>query len=372
MPDINETMDQLGSAFEEFKSKHVARVDALAVRQDEVEKKLNRPGFGSGGSAEQSGDPAEMKAFTTFLRHGRAALDGVEQKYLTVGDDTGGGFLAPGDFQNEILKNIVQISPVRQAARVGLTGSGEVMLPVRTGTPTGGWVGEIETRSSTQSAYGMRTIPVHEMACYVDVSSKLLDDASFDVGAEIASDLAEEFARLEGLAFVSGDGVKKPLGFMSSTELSYSPSGSASVIADADGTADGLISLMYAIKPQYRARGTWMANGTTIAALRKLKEATTNAYIWQPGLQAGQPDTLLSRPIVEAVDMPDIAGNAYPLVFGDFSKAFRIYDKAGGFSILRDSYTQAAGGIVRFHARMRVGGAVVLPEAIRKLKIATS
>jgi HK97 family phage major capsid protein len=142
------------------------------------------------------------------------------------------------------------------------------------------------------------------------------------------------------------------------------------VIADADGGVDGLISLMYALHPFYRSRGVWMANGTTIGAVRKLKDSDKN-YIWQPSVQAGQPDTLLGRPIIEAPDMDDISGGTYPLVFGDFASGFRIYDRVG-LSILRDPYSQATSGLTRFHARKRVGARLVRAEAIRKLKIGTS
>lgn len=338
---------------------------AIGDKVDIEIAKRNRP-----GTETKEGDEVEIKAFETFLRKGREALGPDEVKSLRVSDDTAGGYLAPSEFSAEVDKNLVQFSPVRDAARVGTTSSGSVIIPRRTGRPTGSWVGETEARTSTQSAYGQAEIPVDEMACYVDVSNKLLEDAAVDVAGEVAFDIAEEFGRLEGSAFVSGDGVKKPLGFMSDTNVSYTASGSASVIADSDGGVDGLIGLMYALHPFYRSRGVWMANGTTIGALRKLKDADKN-YIWSPAVQAGQPDTLLGRPVVEAPDMPDISAGTYPLVFGDFMSAFRIYDRVG-MSILRDPYSQAASGLTRFHARKRVGARLVRAEAIRKLKIGTS
>lgn len=328
--------------------------------------KRNRPGTENKGE----GDEVETKAFTTFVRKGLPALSADEVKSLRVADDTSGGYLAPAEFSAEVDKNLVQFSPVRAAARVGQTSSGSVIIPRRTGKPTAYWVGETETRTATGSTYGQAEIPVDEIACYVDVSNKLLEDAAVDVNGEVAFDLAEEFGRLEGVAFVSGDGVKKPLGFMSDTTVAYSVSGSASVIADADGGIDGLIDLLYAMHPFYRSRGVWMANGTTIGKLRKLKDVDKQ-YIWQPSIREGQPDTLLGRPIIEAPDMPDISGGTYPLVFGDFATAYRVYDRVG-LSVLRDPYTQATAGLTRIHARKRVGGRLVRPEAIRKLKIGTS
>jgi HK97 family phage major capsid protein/HK97 family phage prohead protease len=339
------------------------KLAAAEKRSDDLELKINRPGI---LKAKDSREDLERKAFNSFLRHGKEGLALEEFKSLRVSDDTAGGFLAPAEFSREVDKDIVQFSPVRMAARVGSTASGSVVIPRRTGTPTAGWVGENETRDATESTYGQVEIPIHEIACYVDVSNKLLEDAAISVESEVAFDLAEQFGKVEGLAFVSGDGVKKPLGFMSDPDIGYTPGGDASLIK-----ADGLISLYYAIKPAYRQRAVWMMNGSTIAACRKLKDASTGLYIWQPALQAGTPETILGKAVVECVDMPDVAGNAFPIAFGDFAAGYRIYDRVS-ISLLRDPYSVATSGMTRFHARRRVGGALVRAEAVRRLKIATS
>lgn len=340
-------------------------VKAIGDKVDLEIAKSKRP-----GTETKAENEVETKAFDMFLRKGKEALASDEVKALRVSDDTAGGYVAPAEFSAEVDKNLVQFSPIRSAARVGPTSSGSVIIPKRTGRPTGSWVGETETRPAAASAYGQAEVPVDEMACYVDVSNKLLEDAAVDVGAEVAFDVAEEFGRLEGSAFVVGNGDKKPIGFMTDDNVSFTVSGSASVIGDADGGINGLIGLMYALHPFYRSRGVWMANGTTIGALRKLKDGDKN-YIWQPSVQAGQPDTLLGRPIIEAPDMEDIGAGAFPLVFGDFASSFRIFDRVG-LSILRDPYSLATTGQTRFHARKRVGARLIRPEAIRKLKIAAS
>lgn len=159
--------------------------------------------------------------------------------------------------------------------------------------------------------------------------------------------------------------MKKPLGLLSDTGVNYTASGSATAIL-----LDGIIDLYYALAPAYRQRGAWLLNGSSLASIRKIKDGN-GLYIWQPALAAGQPETILGRPVVEAVDMPDVSGNAFPVMFGDFASAFRIYDRIS-LSLLRDPYSQATSGLTRFHARRRVGARVVRPEAIRKLKIATS
>jgi HK97 family phage major capsid protein/HK97 family phage prohead protease len=341
-------------------------VGNVAKSAERIEQKLNRPG--AVAETKSTPEKIEAKAFTGFLRHGRETLSADEVKTLRVADDTSGGYLAPRDFVAEVIKGIVEVSPVRQAARVGATASGSVILPRRTGKPTASWVGETEARTETGSTYGQVEIPVHEMSCYVDVSLRLLEDAAVNVESEVASDLAEEFGRLEGNALVNGNGVKKPSGFMADAAVSYTPTGNASTLGTAP--ADTLITLMYALPAFYRNGGVWMMNGNTLAAIRKLKDGQQN-FLWQPSYQAGQPETILGRPVIEAPDMPDIGSAAEPIAFGDFARAYRIYDRVA-LSVMRDPYSQATSGVVRFHARRRVGGGVVLAEAIRKLRCATS
>jgi HK97 family phage major capsid protein len=360
-PDPVKAIEALSAALDQKLAGITGEIKKVNDKVDIEVAKAKRPG----AEIKSETKVIERKAFETFLRKGREALSADEVKTLRMSDDTAGGYLAEEDFVAEVDKNIVQYSPVRQAARVGQTASGAVIIPKRTGRPTASWVGETETRTESESTYGQAEIPIDEMACYVDVSNKLLEDAAVDVGAEVAFDVAEEFGRAEGAAFVSGNGTKKPLGFMSDTNLSYTAGGHATLIQ-----ADGLIDLFYALAPFYRQRAVFMLNGSTLAAIRKLKDGQ-GQYLWQPGLAAGQPETILGRPAVEAVDMPDIAANAYPVAFGDFASGFRIYDRVA-LSLIRDPYTQATSGLTRFHARRRVGARVVRAETIRKLKIATS
>ncbi len=341
----------------------VKSLNGLGVRLDKIEARLNRPAPANDNPDADA--TIERKAFAGFLRSGREALPVEEVKALRIADDTAGGYLAPTPFVAELEKNLVEFSPIRQAARVGATTSGAVILPRRTGTPTAKWVGETETREETGSTYGQAEIPVHEAACFVDVSQRLLEDSATNVEAEVAYDLAEEFGRLEGVAFVSGNGVKRPEGFMSVPSIEATLNGHATNLS-----ADALITMLYSLPALYRGRGAWMMTGSTVATIRKLKDGQGN-YLWQPSYQAGQPETILGRPVIEAVDMPEIESGAFPIAYGDWSTAYRIFDRIG-LSIVRDPYTQATKGLIRFHARRRVGGAVVRPEAIRKLKMATS
>ncbi len=366
---LTRSLEEVRSAVEAGDKKRADELKALQDRLDAIEVRNKRPVVDPDDTDKDEAAQLQRRAFMGFLRRGVERMAPDEARSLIVGDDTKGGYLAPSQFVAEVLKGVVEFSPVRQAARVGATSAGEVILPKRTGRPTASWVGETEDRTGTEASYGQLEIPINESACYVDVSLRLLEDSAINVEAEVASDLAEEFGRQEGEAFVVGDGVKKPIGLMSAEDLAYTPSGGASNFASSN-PADALITLMYALPTAYRNRAAWMMNSNTIGAVRKFKDST-GQYLWQPPVQAGQPATLLGRPVVEAEDMDDVGANAFPIVFGDFNRAYRIYDRVA-LSIMRDPYTLATKGQVRFHARRRVGGAPVMAEAMRALKIATS
>lgn len=335
----------------------------LTERLDKLEAKMNRP---AGDDNPQAGDQKiELKAFTTFVRSGREAMSADEIKSLIVSDDPRGGYLVPPQFSTELITYLTQYSPVRAAARVGQTASPSVILPVRTGITNALWEGEVDAEAESEPAFGQAEIPIFGLKTYADISVQLLEDSAQDIGAILSDALAEDFGKKEGTAFVNGTGIAQPRGIMVHPSVAYTPGGDASLLL-----ANGLIDLFHAVPPAYRQLGAWMMNSTTVGAVRKLV-TTTGAPLWVDSLAAGNPATILGRPVIEAIDMPDIASNAYPVVFGNFNQAYRIYDRVS-LALLRDPFTQATNGLVRFHARRRVGGDVVKAEAIRKLKIATS
>ena len=358
LADLTKTVD------DRFKVVETKSVDAakLADRLDKIEAKLNRP---ANDNRQFDDKKIEIKAFTTFIRSGREAMGADEIKSLIVGDDPRGGYLAPPQISTELITFLTQFSPVRAAARVGQTASSSVILPVRTGITNAQWEGEIEAEPESEPAFGQVELPIFGMKTYADISVQLLEDLAQDIGAILNEALAEDFGKKEGTAFVNGTGIKQPRGIMVHPSVDYTPGGDASVL-----TANGLISLFHAVPPAYRQLGAWMMNSTTVGAVRKLV-TSTGAPLWVDSLAAANPPTILGRPVIEAIDMPDIASNAFPVVFGNFNQAYRIYDRVS-LTLLRDPFTQATNGLVRFHARRRVGGDVVKAEAIRKLKIATS
>lgn len=376
--EVKQAVEHLQRAWREFKSELEARegadsgkldrlngeLDRLSHRLGRIDTALRRPGTGL-GEDERSWRKTEAGiGFSTFLRKGEKFMSTDEVKALSVSNDTTGGYLAPSEFVREIIKGETEFSPVRTVARVRQTSNRAIQVPKRTGQFAAQWTAETGTRSETTGlTYGMEEIPTEELYALVDISQQDLEDPEFDMEAELNAEFAEQFGVAEGTAFVTGDAVGKPEGILTNSDLAETSSGDASLL-----TADGLIDLFHAIKSAYSRNATWMLNRTTLGAIRKLKDSQ-NQYLWQPGLAGLRPNTILDAPYVETPDMPDVAANANPIVFGDFRRGYLIVDRVT-MSVLRDPFTQATSGNVRFIARRRVGGQVVLAEAIRKQKVA--
>ncbi|CAB4195199.1 COG4653 Predicted phage phi-C31 gp36 major capsid-like protein, partial [uncultured Caudovirales phage] len=232
------------------------------------------------------------------------------------------------------------------------------------------WTADQGTRAETDGLrWGMLEVPTHEMYALVDISHQNLEDSAFDLEAEIRSECDEQFALAEGAAVVSGNAVGKPEGWMSNADVSNTVSGTAATIADSDGQANGLLTLKHAIKTAYTRNANWALNRTTLGSVRKLKDGQKN-YIWMPGIALGKPNTIDGDPYVEVPDMPSEGANTYPIAYGDFMRAYTLVDRINMVA-LRDPYTQATSGNIRFLMYRRIGGQVILAEAIRKLKCST-
>ena len=302
-----------------------------------------------------------VKAFDKWLRKDKQGLEPEEIKALTVSDDTQAGFLAPPEYVNELIKTLTEISPMRTIARVRQTSQKSVQMPSRTATFSAAWVAEQGTRSETTGyTTQLEEIPTHEQYALVDISNQMLEDSVFNLEAEMQEEFSTQFAKNEGNAFISGDSVGKPEGVLTNSSVGTTNSGSGTAL-----TGDGLIDLVHAVKTPYGANGTFIFNRTTLAAIRGLKD-TAGQYVFQAGmmLTAGVPNTILGYPYVEMPDMPDVAGSAKPVAFGDFARGYMIVDRVS-LSVMRDPFTQATSGNVRYVARSRVGGQVVLAEALR-------
>jgi HK97 family phage major capsid protein len=328
---------------------------------DNMEAMLKRPETG----LEAKQVDMAVQAFDKFLRKGDDKMEPDEVKALTVNNDTGAGFLAPPEYVNELIKTLTEISPMRTIARVRQTSQKSIQMPSRTATFSAAWVAETGTKSETTGyTTQLEEIPTHEQYALVDISNQMLEDSVFNLEAEMQQEFATQLAKNEGTAFVSGSAVGQPEGLLTNGSVGETVSGNANTLL-----GDGLIDLVHAVKTPYGTGASFVFNRTTLAAIRKLKD-TAGQYVFQAGmmLTAGVPNTILGYPYIEMPDMPDVSANAYPVAFGDFSRGYMIVDRVN-LSILRDPFTQASTGSVRYYCRSRVGGQVVLPEALRKQKI---
>lgn len=344
-----------------------AEVRKLTDRLDAIDLRTQRPGAGGGTEATQAEAAERRQAFHAYLRQGNAA-PATELRTLTVSSDPQGGYLAPTEMSSEFIRNLIEFSPIRALASVRQTGAPAVSYPKRNSITNAKWKGETQTQEGSEPTFGQVEIPAREVNTFVDISNQLLADSAGAAEAEVRLALAEDFGQKEGLAFVKGDGVLAPLGILMAQGVTHTPTGNASTLGTAP--AEVMIDALYALPAAYRARGTWLMNSRSLAAVRKLKDGQGN-FLWQPSYQAGQPETILGRPVVDIPDMDDIGSGTTPIVFGDIATAYRIIDRLA-LSILVNPYIRATEGITRIHATRRVGGAVVQPAALRKIKCATS
>lgn len=338
--------------------------EGLEEKLAEIETMLKRPA----SSVEAKQVDISLKAWDKFLRKGEKDLDEMEMKALTVGSAATAGNLAPAEYVNELIKVVTEISPVRSVARVRQTSNKEIEVPSKTATFAAAWTAETGSRSETTGyTTSLNTIATHEMYALVDISSALLEDSVFDLEAEMNTEFAEQFAKAEGNAFIAGDGSNKPTGITNGSTVAATTAANAASI-----TTDDLMDLIHGLKSEYARNAAFMFNRATLGEIRKLKD-TAGQYIFQTGFsgQSGLPNTILGHGYVEAPDMADIAADAKPVLFGDYRRGYMIVDRIA-LSVLRDPYSQASSGNVRYIARRRVGGEVVLAEAMRVLQNASS
>lgn len=401
--EVKELHDSMQSTFAEFKKVHErheaevkkhgeatvetkAQLGAINTKLDEIEDVKKRIGAleAKDNRLPLEPDPAKGKpgseakaAFLNWARYGDAITpeerkllvpwqpSPAERRALAVASPTAAGYLAPTEYVRELLKGIVEFSPIRTIASIRTTSARAIQIPKRTGVFAAQWVAEQGTRSETTGyTVGLEEIASHEMYALVDVSNQQLEDSAFDLDAILNAEFSEQFGVAEGAAFVGGNGVGKPEGFTvnAATVAGATITATNDVLAAAD-----LMTQFYNLKDGYARNGTWVLRRATTALIRKLV-GTDGNFLWAPGLSGGAPSTILDRPYVEAVDMPLSADGTLPVAFGDFRAGYMIVDRIE-IAVTRDPFTQAASGNVRFHARKRVGGQVVIAEAIELLKI---
>ena len=323
------------------------------------------------GASAQDGD----RAFGGYVRRGAT----LEMKAFTGVTGDSGGYAVPQEIDATIARALTAVSPIRAIAQVVQVGSAGYRKLVTTGGTPSGWAAETAPRPDTPTpVFAEIAPPSGELYANPSASQALLADAAFDVEAWLTGEIATEFARAEGSAFVTGSGVGRPKGFLSGEfspapdaarafgTMQYLPSG-ASGDFDA-GAPERLIDLVQSLRAPYRQGATWVMNAGTLARIRKLK-TSDGAFVWQPSLTAGAPATLLGYPVAEAEDMPDMAAGSLSVAFGNFRQGYLIAER-GETAILRDPYSNKP--FVSFYATKRVGGCVVNAEAIKVMRFSAT
>ncbi len=318
---------------------------------------------------------AYKSAFDTMLRKGEEVMGAEERKALSVGADPDGGYVVNPDMSGRIVQKVFETSPMRAYASVQVISTDALEGLYDLGEATSGWVGETEARTETNTPQlGKWRIPVHELYAKPKATQKLLDDASINMESWLAAKVAEKFARDESTAFVSGNGINKPRGFLTYASGTTIPgqiervkTGVSSAFAADPNGLDKLLDALYALKAPYRANATWFMPRLVTALARKLQDSD-GQYQWQPSSQAGQPATLLGYPVAAFEDFETLAANSLSMAVADMREAYQIVDRIG-IRTLRDPYS--AKPYVEFYTTKRVGGDVVNFEAIKLIEFGT-
>jgi HK97 family phage major capsid protein len=346
-----------------------SEVGELKGRMDDFETKMNRERVRPGDRQ----DGPEVKAFDVLLRKGD---DAEYVKAMSVGSDGDGGYAVPEQIDSQVQSVLQDVSAMRRLALVKKVRTANYKKLMNTHGTGSGWVGETDARTETGTpSLEALEPPQGEIYANPAITQTLLDDAFFDVGDWLTQEIMDAFAAKEGTAFISGTGTKMPKGLLaytSSTDaddartfgvLRHMETDSATAF-----TPDELIDLVFDLKAGYRANAAWMMNSATAAMIRKFKDSNGD-YIWKDGgMKDGFSGLLFGYPVALDENMPDVAAEAVPVVFGDFRRGYLIVDRVT--RLLRDPYSNKP--YVNFYATKRVSGMLTDSNAIRLLKMAAS
>lgn len=358
------------------------KVDRIEAALSAAERRVERLGAEtrrpSLGAAVARGADERKAAFDGYLRAG-AASPALELKGLSEGVNTAGGYVVPPELERMIDRRLAASSPMREIATVRQIASGVYTKPVSTAGLSASWASETASRTgeTTPPVLDLLSFPAADLYASPAATQALLDDAATNMDAWLAAEVEDAFAAQETAAFVSGDGVNKPKGFLSYTtaadasqawgQIGYLATGVAGGFP-ASSPADKLLDLIYAPRAAFRPNGRFVMNRRTVAAVRKFKD-NNGDYILNPPTQPGQTATIFGYPVTEIEAMPDVGANNIAIAFGDFAKGYLIVDRAG-VRVLRDPFT--AKPYVLFYTLKRVGGGVQNYDAIKLLKFAAT
>jgi HK97 family phage major capsid protein len=393
--DLSRDFDTFMRAFESFKDENDRRLadiekrgttDTLTTEKlarldrtlDDLTIKMQRPHLPTSthtSHAASTHSLAHKSAFDTYVRKGdAAALHALDTKALSSSSGPDGGYTVPPEIESRVNASLRAISPIRSIAGVRQVSGTVYKKPFSTNGFNTGWVGETAVRPETTTpTLAELAFPTMELYAMPAASPVLLEDSAVDIEQWIADEVNAVFAQQEGQAFITGNGVNKPKGFLDYPKIanaSWSHGNTGFVSTGVAGAfpatnpSDKLIDLVYSVNAAYRANGSFVMSRATQSAVRKLKDAQGN-YLWQPAAQAGQPSQLMGFPLIEAEDMPDVATDSFAIAFGDFKRGYLIVDRVG-IRVLRDPYSSKP--YVLFYTTKRVGGGIQDFAAIKLLK----
>lgn len=339
----------------------------ILERQAEMEKQLNapvntpvreKPDNGAGIKTGRASD-AYKNAFWKLMQNNQLSYSVHDT--LQIGTDSEGGYLVPDEYEATLIDKLTDENIMRGLATIITSANGDKKIPVVASHGEAVWTDEGEEYTESDDEFGTVSLGAHKLSTIIKVSEELLNDSAFNLETYISSEFARRMGAAEELAFINGNGTGKPTGVINTAEVGVT-SASANAI-----TTDENIDLYHSLRTPYRKNAAFLANDSTIKAIRKLKDSN-NQYLWQPGLQAGQPDTILNRPIHTSAYMPEIGGGNKILLFGDL-KYYWIADRQGrSFQRLNELF--AKNGQVGFRVFQRVDGKLILPEAVKTMAMA--
>lgn len=336
----------------------IERQQRAEAREAEFNKPVNMPL--TGRPAMQKPDEKTGRASNAYKEDFGAHLRGKRPVHnvLSEGVQADGGYLVPEEFERQIVMGLDEANVVRGLAKV-ITTSAERKIPVAATHSTAAWTAENGAYTPSDPHFDQKTIDAFKLTDLVKVSIELLQDSMFDLESYIAAEFARAFGIAEEEAFCVGTGTGQPTGI-------FTANGGQVGVDNATLSADELISLVYALKSPYRRNAKFLMNEKTVSTIRKFKDGN-GVYLWQPSLQAGEPDKLLGYDLYTSPYVPEAVSGAYAVAFGDF-KNYWIADRSGR-TVQRLNELYSTNGQVGFVATERVDGKVILPEGIKLLKM---
>ena len=342
----------------------IARLQEMEAMEQELAKPVNTPLTGKPMSTtekpEKTGRASEAykQAMLTALRTNFRQVSNV----LSEGVDANGGYLVPEEYDHRLI-DILDEENVMRKLGTRITTSGEHKINIAATKPAAAWIEEGGALTFGDATFDQIILDAHKLHVAIKVTEELLYDNAFNLENYIMQQFGKALANAEEDAFINGTGTGQPLGILAAT-------GGADVGVTAKSataiTADELIDLIYSLKRPYRKSAAFLLNDQTLAAIRKLKD-NYGQYLWQPSLQAGEPDRILGYAAYTSPYFPAVAAGKPAVAFGDFSYYYIGDRGTRSFAELKELF--AGNGMVGFVAKERVDGKLVLPEAVKLLKM---